>query len=143
MRKCETCDLAYRTHFKTMVSGARPGSVGIYDIDLILESDGRFKAIFEYKRREKRYPYYYVPAFEYVGLQKIGRALHVTPYVIIETIEGGRIFHVFRLDSRDYTRTFKPWLKGRKYAVFDNSEGVEMDADDLSEFITKLSQGGI
>jgi hypothetical protein len=125
-----------------MVSGVRPGSVGIYDIDMILESEGKIKAIFEYKRRKRRYASYYVPAFEYVGLQKLGRALGVTPYLIVETLEGGQTFHVFRLNLKEFSRAFIKWANNRTFAVFDNQECIEMDADDLREFMTKLTRGG-
>lgn len=139
---CKTCDHAYRSSFVDMIRSARPGTASMYDIDMVLEVDSRIVAIFEYKRYQKRYPDYMIPAFEYIALMKFARLLRVVPYIIVEIVEGGQSFHVFKVDRFAPKRELITWKTGRKFAVFPASESEEMDADDLREFITHLAQGG-
>ena len=143
MPDCENCDYAYRSSFVNIVRGVRPGSASLYDLDLVLEVDGEIKAIFEYKRFQSRYTAYHIPAFEYIALKKFGKLLKVTPYVIIETLQGGQCFHIFKLDRFEFNRSFATAKTGRKMAVFDSSEGVELYEEGLKDFITKLAQGGL
>lgn len=142
MADCENCDHAYRRSFVDIIAGCGNGKAAVYDLDLVLEVEGRIVALMEYKRYKKRYPAYYVPFFEYVALKKFAKILRVTPYIIIETVQGGSVFHVFKVDRFEYSRGATTFSQGgRKFAIFDTAEGLEMDNTDFREFVANIARG--
>ena len=83
-----------------------------------------------------------IPAFEYIALLKFARLLRVVPYIIIEIVEGGQSFHVFKVDRFAPKRELITWKTGRKFAVFPASESEEMDADGSPGVYHEFSAGG-
>ena len=81
---CRTCDHNYRAGLHQLID--TPGKVGLYDIDLVLEVDGRIRAIGEYKRFAVDYQEFLVPSFEYVALKKIAKLLKVPALLIVEIV---------------------------------------------------------
>lgn len=130
----------YRKDLNDVFKGL-PHRVSLYDVDLVLEVDGQFRAIFEWKEYKKDYGELYVPFFEYVALKKVAMKLQVPPYLIIH--QGGK-YHIIPVDR--FEGPFqRPWreLNYRKHAVFSPSEGVVLDHAQMMEHMRKIATGAV
>ena len=143
---CRACDNNYRFGLlKAFDTSAR--NIGLYDIDLVLEVDGRVIAIGEYKRFKQDYREFLIPAFEYVALKKIAKMMRVACFLIVELVYPNRAseYRVWMVDrfERPGDRPLKE-MKGKKWAAFDPEYAVRLDTDGLTEWMNALiaSLGG-
>ena len=144
---CRACDNNYRFGLlKAFDTSAR--NIGLYDIDLVLEVDGRILAIGEYKRFKQEYQEFLIPAFEYVALKKVAKMMRVACFLIVELVKPRpreseyRVWMVDRFE-RPGDRPMKE-MKGKKWAAFDPEYAVRLDTDGLTEWMNALiaSLGG-
>lgn len=130
----------YRRDLNDVFRGL-PHRISLYDVDLVLEVDSQFRAIFEWKEYQKDYNALYVPFFEYVALKKVGMKMQVQPYVIIH--QGGK-YHVIPVDRfEDPGRRLRRNLNGRQHAVFDPGEGLTFDLEGFREHMRGIAMGAV
>lgn len=130
----------YRTGLNDVFKGL-PHRIALYDVDLVLEVDSDFKAIFEWKEYQKTYEALYVPFFEYVALKKVAMKMQVPPYVIIHQ---GEKYHVLPVDRfEDPRRRDRRVWNGRQHAVFYPSEGLELNHAQFVEHMRLIATGAV
>ncbi len=130
----------YRRALNDVFKGL-PHRISLYDIDLVLEVDSQFRAIFEWKEYQKDYNALYVPFFEYVALKKVAKVMQVPPYVVV--VQGGK-YHLIEVDRfEDPGRRPRRDLNGRQQAVFQTSEGLEFDFEGFKEHMREIATGAV
>jgi len=133
-----TDDPTYRRALNDVFRGL-PHRVSLYDIDLVLEVDSQFKAIFEWKEYQREYSALYVPFFEYVALKKVAKAMQVPPYVVV--VQGGKYYLIPVDRFEDPRRRDRHMMAGRQHAVFLPSEGLELNHAQMVEHMRKIATG--
>ena len=129
-----------RTDLNDVFKGL-PHRISLYDVDLVLEVDSQFRAIFEWKEYQKDYGALYVPFFEYVALKKVGKKMQVPPYVIIHQ---GEKYYVIPVDRFEDPRTRdRQMMNGRQHAVFYPSEGLALSLEDFREYMRGIATGAV
>jgi len=130
---CALCDHNYRSTFRALTPDVP--RLAVYDLDLILEYEGRIFGIVEWKKSRSEYPEYLIPAFEYIGLKKFGKMLRVRPYIVFEIVKKDK-FVVIPVDRFERDREFKaiPSRHGQM-AVFSPDESVVLSSGQFRGFI--------
>lgn len=130
----------YRQDLNDVFKGL-PHRVSFYDVDLVLEVDSEFRAIFEWKEYQKAYDSLYVPFFEYVALKKVAMKMRVPPYVIIHQ---GEKYHVIPIDRfEDPRRRPRRTMNGRQHAAFGLAEAQTYDLERFREYMRSLATGAV
>jgi len=137
---CALCDHNYRQTFRTLTPDVP--QLAVYDLDLIVEHEGRIFAIIEWKKIRGEFREYLIPAFEYIGLKKFGKMLRVAPYIVFEVV-GADKFVVFRVDRFERDRPFKilqpkNFGKAANYAVFPAEQGRIVTKSEFRTWVRSL-----
>ena len=152
--KCYSCDFGYIYVLKDMEEelknkmGLDNVKFGFYDIDVVLEANKQFKSIFEWKntyQMPKEFDEFKIPAFEYVGLKKIGRMMKVPPYVVFHHMDDpthpeNNLFTIIPIDRFETERQFR--REEEIKAIFDRKEAYTVDYEELKKFILRLIRNG-
>lgn len=139
---CRACDNNYRFGLRKAINIPSARSIWLYDIDIVLEVNGRILAIGEYKRYKKEYKEFLIPAFEYVALKKIAKLMRVPCFLIIELVKPKpceseyRVWMVDRFEPPG-ARPMKEMM-GKKCAVFNPEYALRLDTNGLKVWLNAL-----
>lgn len=126
----------YRRDLNDVYKGL-PHRISLYDIDLVLEVDGKIKAIFEWKEYATTHDTLSIPFFEYVAMKKIAKILHVSPYIVIHT---GDLYHIHPLNRWENAENRdRITVNGRQHAVFAQEELQTLDFDGFRDYMRGIA----
>ena len=81
VQQCFGCPWGYiHTISELLKDHIKSSRIGIYDIDMVVEFDGRFVMLGEWKWKDKPI----IPSYQYIALQKISDKLGIPFYVFLQ-----------------------------------------------------------